>query len=140
MPNRGTQALLLVQLVDRVKEREAGAHGTLRVVFVDGRRTERRHHGVADEFLDGPAEPFDLTSTSRVVRRQARLDLFRVGPVGSRCEADEITEHDGDVLALTCLRQTGLAELAAALPAEVQPALIVEPAHSAHRHTHTLGT
>ena len=138
--NREPQTLLLVQLVDSVQEREACSHGALRIVLVDCGRAERRHHGIANEFLDGPAEPLDLTSTARVVRRETRLNLFRVGTVRSGREADEITEEDGDALALTCLRCTGLGELGAALPAEVQPGWVIEPARLAHRHTHTLGT
>ena len=48
-----------------VADRERGADGPLRVVLVREGRSEQRHHGVADELLDGAAEAFELGPQAR---------------------------------------------------------------------------
>ena len=49
---------------DRIPDRQGGAHGPLRIVLVDDRRTEDRNDGVADELLDRAA----VRSSSRRTR------------------------------------------------------------------------
>ena len=83
-----------------ITDREGGANGALGIVAVSDRRTEDRHHRVADELLDDAAEALDLRAHPREVGRQDRADVLRVEPLGARREADEIREEDGDDLAL----------------------------------------
>ena len=65
-----------------------------------GRRAEQRHHRIADELLDGPAEPLELGAQMRVVRREQRTHVLRVEALGASGEADEIREQDGHHLPL----------------------------------------
>ena len=52
--------VFFVELDDRVENPEGRVHRAFRVVLSRDRRSEHGHHGVADEFLHRPAEPFDL--------------------------------------------------------------------------------
>ena len=47
------------ELRQRVAHLDGGPHGAERVVLVHLRHAEDRHHGVADELLDGAAVPLD---------------------------------------------------------------------------------
>ena len=89
-----------IQLVDGDTHREGGSNGALRIVAVSDRRTEHRHHRVADELLDDAAEALDLRAHPREVGRQDRPDVLRVEALGAGREADEIREEDGDDLPL----------------------------------------
>ena len=72
----------LVHLPNGVAHRERRAHRALCVVAERRRRTEDRHHRVADELLDDPAERLDLPPDARVVRGQDRPHVLRVQLLG----------------------------------------------------------
>ena len=54
-------------LTERVAYRQCGPHCSLGIVFVRDGCTEHRHHRVADELLNGPSEPLELTPDAGVV-------------------------------------------------------------------------
>ena len=97
--------LLLVELVDRLEDPQARSHGALGIVLVRHRRPEDRHHGVADELLDGAPEALDLARDARVVRAERGAHVLGVGAVGAGGEADEVDEEHGDDLALLAARR-----------------------------------
>jgi hypothetical protein len=68
----------LVQLADRIANRQRGANGSLGVVLVGDRGAEDGHHRVADELLHGAAVPLDLAAQPCVVGRQGCADVLRV--------------------------------------------------------------
>ena len=82
-PHGELELFLLVQLVDRVEDAEAGADGALGVVLVCDRRAEDRHHGVADELLDRAAEALDLPAS----RARGTGAASRARPRGRRVGA-----------------------------------------------------
>jgi hypothetical protein len=65
------------------------------------RRPEDRHHGVADELLDGSAATLELGAESIVVGPQDCLDVLGVQRFGARREADEVGEQDAHDLPLS---------------------------------------
>ena len=76
--------VLLVQLGDRVADRERRPDRALGVVLVRDRRAEDRHHRVADELLDRPAVPLELRRGGG--RGTARGSPARPrGPAARRC-------------------------------------------------------
>jgi hypothetical protein len=87
-------------LRDPVADRERSANSALRIVLARDRRTEQRHHRVADELLHRPASALELVTQALVVRREDSLDVLRIEPLGRRREADEVGEEDADDLAL----------------------------------------
>ncbi len=88
---------LLVE--DPVADGERRADGALGVVLVRDGSAEDRHHGVADELLDGAAEALELVAQAGVVRAEQRAHLLGVHLLSARGEADEVGEEDGDDLA-----------------------------------------
>lgn len=94
------EVLLLTQVVDGVEDTEGGAHRTLGIVLVRHRRSEDRHHRVADELLYGAAEALDLLFHARVVGTKRCTDILGIGLVGARGEADEVDEEHRDDLPL----------------------------------------
>ena len=127
----------LVQLADRVADRERGADGPLRVVLVSDRRSEERHHGVADELLDRAAVALDLLAKPRVVRGQRGTDVLRVELLGPAGEADEVGEQHADDLPLVPHRR-GSGECRAAAAAEPEAVRVFRAAARAGRHRHTV--
>ena len=73
------------------------------------RRAEERHDGVADELLDGAAEPLQLGLHPGVVGREHPADVLGVELLGAAGEADEVGEQHGDDLALLEDGRLGLA-------------------------------
>jgi len=67
--------------------------GSLRVVAVRQRRPEDGHARVADELLDGAAEPFGLDAERVVEQRQPIPDVLRVCLVGPRGRSDDVDEQ-----------------------------------------------
>jgi len=114
---RELQPMLRVELLDRVEDTERGSDGSLGVVLVRRRRTEDRHHRVADELLDRAAEALDLRLDLGVVRAQHRPHVLGIGLVRARGEADEVDEEHGDDLPLLA-RRNGLLDRSAAGVAE----------------------
>jgi hypothetical protein len=96
----GDANLDLAALASPVANRKGGADSALRVVLVRDRCAEQRHHRIADELLDGSAEPFELRAQPLVIRAQDRLDVLGIELLGTRCEADEVGEQHGDDLPL----------------------------------------
>ncbi len=92
--------VLLVQLRDLFEDPEPGAHGPLGVVLVRDRRTEHRHHRVADELLDRAAMAFEHGAHAVVIRTKPRPHVLRVGLLGRRGEADQVAEEHGHDLPL----------------------------------------
>jgi hypothetical protein len=110
----GDPHLELVLLVRPVADRKRGADGAFRVVLVRGRRAEERHHRVADELLDGAAEPLELTAQVCVVRPEKRADVLGIELLGPGGEADQVREEDGHDLALLARSRCGRIEGGAA--------------------------
>ena len=100
-PNLQTETRVsLVELVDRLQNPQARPDRPLRVVLVRHRRTEDRHHRIADELLHRPAEPLDLLPEPSVIRPQPRPHVLRVDRFRCGREPDKITEQHRDNLAL----------------------------------------
>ena len=82
----------LVQLRDRVADRQGRANGTLRVVLVRDRGAEQRDDGVADELLHGAAEALELRAYAPVVGGEQLADVLGIEPLGAARRADKIRE------------------------------------------------
>ena len=63
-------------------------------------RTEDRHDGVADEFLQHPAVSVDGVAHPVEVARHDRSQDLRIQRLPERSEAGHVGEHDADDLAL----------------------------------------
>jgi hypothetical protein len=99
-PDRQTEpGVGLVELVDRVDDREGAPDRPLGVVLVGDRRPEHGHHGVADELLRGTALPLDLLQHPEVEEAELAPDILGVGVLRIGGEPDQVTEQDGDDLA-----------------------------------------
>ena len=79
---------------------ERGPDRPLGVVLVRDRRPPHRHHGVADELLDGAAVQRDQPAAGLEVAGQQLTGVLRVAALGCGGEADEVGEEDGDHLPL----------------------------------------
>ena len=99
------------------------------------RRAEERHHRVADELLHRAAATLELVTQPLVVRRQHRLHVLGIEPLGSAGEADEIGEQDRDDLPFRVGNARRLHERDAALGAELRRRLVLVAAvrTDAHR-------
>ena len=95
-PDPQLELLLERELADR----ERCSDGALGIVLVRGRRSEERHHRIADELLDGAAVALELRADALVVGPQDRLDVLRIQRLSTCREADEVAEDDRDDLAL----------------------------------------
>ncbi len=122
-----------VQLADGGQHPQGAAHGPLGVVLVGHRGAEHGHHAVADELVQGAAEPLDLGPQPGVVGAQQGADVLGVGLVGAGGEADQVAEQHGDDLALQPGRP-GRGQRGAAGPAEAEAVGVVLPAGRAARH------
>ena len=92
-----------VQSLERGLHPGGGAHRPLGVVLVQVREAEDRHHGVADELLDGPAVALELAAHHVEVARHHGPKRLRVEPLADRGRADEVREDDRDRLSdLAC--------------------------------------
>ena len=84
--------LLVVEPLDRGPNRECCAHRAFGIVLMCDRRPEQRHHGVADELLDGAAVVLQLVSQQRVVRSQRAAHVLHVHLLAAAGEPDQIRE------------------------------------------------
>ena len=125
---------------DPVADRERSPHRALGIVLVRDRRAEERHHRVADELLHRAAAALELVTQPLVVRRQHRLHVLGIEPLGARREAHEIGEQDRDNFPLRAGRARRLRERRAALGAELRRRLVLVAAvrADAHRAKRTL--
>ena len=130
--------VLVVELVDRSEDAQRSAHSSLRIVLVRDRRAEDRHHRVADELLDRPAEALDLQFHARVVGPQARANVLGIGLLGSRGEPDQVDEQDGDDLALLRSGPRGFVDRGTAGPAESRPLRVLLTALGTGPHPQSL--
>ena len=105
LPGRDADTQLDPVLDGIVTDRQRGTDGALGIVLSRDRRTEQRHHRIADEFLDGSAVTLELVAQAGVIGRQDRLDVFRIEPFGTCREPDEIAEHDRHDLAFLARRR-----------------------------------
>ena len=85
-----------VQLRHRRLHTEGRSHRPLSVVLVGDRRAEHRHHRVADELVDTPAETLDLACQPIQARLQQRLDRLVVQLLGHGGVARDVREHHRD--------------------------------------------
>ncbi len=130
--------MLVVELVDRREDTQRGAHCPLRIVLVRNRCAEDRHHRVADELLNRPAETLDLQFHARVVRAQPRTDVLGIGLLGRRGEADQVDEEDRDDLSLLRSRPRRFVDRGTAGPAESRPLRVLLTALGTGRHPQSL--
>ena len=91
------ERVVLVQLDDDLGKPERGPHRPLGVVGPCHGRAEDGHDRVAQELLDGAAEPVDLVADGAEVRPQERPHPLRVGAMRAEREVDQVDEQDGDV-------------------------------------------
>ncbi len=108
----------------------ARKHGATRRQIYDWRRrrAEQRHRGVADMFVDRPAEPVDRGVDESEEALKQRADVFRVKHGGEVRVADQIAEQHRDRTTVTLrvggwLGFTGLRRLFRERP----PATAAEP-------------
>jgi hypothetical protein len=90
-------ALLLTRPVTDCQRRP---HGPLRIVLVRHRRTEQRHHRIADELFYRPAETLQFRAQPHVVRMENRLDVLWIELLRPRRESHQVGKQDGDNLSL----------------------------------------
>ena len=76
-----------------VADGEGSAHRTLGIVFMGDRRAEQRHHGVADELLDGTAEAFEIGSEPLVIWGEQGANVLGIETLGRRGEAHQVGEE-----------------------------------------------
>jgi ring-1,2-phenylacetyl-CoA epoxidase subunit PaaA len=81
---------------------------------VYGRHAEYRHHGVADELLDGAAVPLDHIAHRLEVARHDVSQALRVEALAERGRAGHVAEDDRYRLPYLARRRRGRARLAAA--------------------------
>src|SRR5207248_1441983 len=63
-----------------------------RVVLVDDRDPEHRHHGVADEFLDRPAVTLEHLARGREIAFHYPAERLRVETFAERCRPGHVAE------------------------------------------------
>jgi hypothetical protein len=83
---------VLVHLLEPALHPERRTERSRRVVLVSDRHTERGHHRVADELLDGSALCFDLLAHRLEERREDLAEPFRIEALAERGRA----RHDGE--------------------------------------------
>ena len=110
----------------------------LRVVLVCGRGAEHRHDGVADELVQGAAEPLDLGPQAQVVGAQHRADVLGVGAVRAGGEPDQVAEQHRDDLAFFTRPPALGGQPSTASPAEPGPLQRGVPAMWTSRHGQSL--
>ena len=131
---------MLVQLLDRLQDAEAGPDGPFGVVLVCHGRAEDGHDRVADELLDRAAVALDLLPQASVVGADAGADVLGVSRFRGGGEADEVAEEHGDDLALLLHRRCRLrGERRAAEGAERELARELLTAGGTRRHARSLG-
>jgi hypothetical protein len=76
-----------------LRQREGRADRPLRVILAGDGSSPNRHHGIADELLDGPAVALDQRPAALEVTRQQFAYLFGIAVLAQRREPDEIREQ-----------------------------------------------
>jgi hypothetical protein len=126
----------LVQLANRVADRQRRPHGALGIVLVRDGRPEQRHHRVAAELLERSSEPLELRTHARVIRGDHRLHVLGIEPLGAGGRADQVGEDDGDELPLLGRNRRSRSgrDRRAAREAETRLVGVLLPAARADRH------
>jgi hypothetical protein len=109
---------LLVQAAQRVAHLVCRTDRPERVVLVQPRYPEHRHHRVADELLHGAVVPFDHPAHLVEVQRHHAAYRLRVEPFAHRGRADHVAEDHRDGLAYLARVLCGARHRGAALGAE----------------------
>ena len=99
----------LVQLLDHLQDPQRAEDGAFRVVLVRDGGAEHGHHRVADELLDGAAEPLDLPADA-ARGTVASVSWTSSGSARSKRdgELDEVAEQDRDDLAFLASAAAGV--------------------------------
>ena len=92
---------LLVELRDRVENREACAGGALGVVVVRRRPTEVGHDTVAEIFRDVAVKAHDRIGGRAMIPRDRLAPLLGIEPTGDRGRADQVAEQHRQMAPLT---------------------------------------
>ena len=116
-----------------VGDSESRPYRSLWIVAMSARDAEHADDRVADELLDDPTVELDLRASHGEVPSEHSVDVFRIGALARRREADEIAEQGRDDLALLGHRRAG-----AAATREPQPLQNLDPSgfsveQAAHR-------
>ena len=90
---------LLVQLRQRVAHPVGRPHRAQRVVLMELRDPEHRHHAVAHELLHRPAEPLDLAARDVEPAGECGPDGLWIEPLAESGGVGHVREQDGDRLA-----------------------------------------
>ena len=98
-PERLRESERAAQTTESAADRQAGAHRAERVVLVDRRESEHRHHGVADELLRTPSERLQLLGRGVEERAQDLAGALGVETLPETGGIDEVGEEHGDHLA-----------------------------------------
>ena len=131
--------VVLVQLLDRLQDAEAGPDSALGVVLVRHGCAEHRHHRVPDELLDGAAVALDVLPQASVVGADAGSDVLGISHFRGGGEADQVAEEDGHDLALLLRRRCRLlGERSRAVGTEREFPWQFLPAGGARRHARSL--
>ncbi len=132
------RSAVLVRLLDRIEDPQAGADRPFGVVLVGCGRAEHGHDGIPDELLDGPAKGLDVLAEQLEVGVHQRVDVLGVGVVRPRGKADDVAEEDGDDLPLLG-RMSGLGlDPGAACIAVLRSLRVLVPTGSAREHGRSL--
>jgi hypothetical protein len=119
-----------------VAQLERRPNGTQRIVLVNDRDAEDRHHRVADELLDRAAVPLDRGACDVEVAAHDRPQCLRIDALAERSRAADVAEEDGHRLPLLPWRRCG--NCSPALVAELRQGGILGAAVRAGRHRRIL--
>ncbi len=130
-----------VERRQRVADLPGGPHGAQGIVLVDHRDPEHRHHGVADELLDGPAVALDHAAHHGEVAGHQGPERFGVQLLAQGRRPGHVGEQDRDQLADLARRRRAVGLPDTALGAELRPGRDVRAAvGTCDRHRRSLGS
>src|SRR5690606_3076629 len=110
--SRGSAPGVGADLVDGLEDLQRGKHGAFGIVLV-GHRVAEVHQGAVAEILVYPAAVAVDDARAVVVKcADQALQFFRIEHARQVCRADHVTEHDGQVAALTEAEQRPALSLA----------------------------
>ena len=124
---------LVVQPCERVGDLRGRADGTDRVVLVDPRDAEDRHHGVPDELLDRAAVPLEEAAHRVVVTSEDPPEQLRVEAATELGRPRDVGEQDGHGAPVTPRGRRGLERCTASVT-EARPFAVLAPADRTDRH------
>jgi hypothetical protein len=71
--------------------------GTQRIVLVQFRKPEHRHHGIADELRERATMPLDDRLHALEIVRKDVVKRFRINPLAQSGRVDNVREENGDL-------------------------------------------